>query len=970
MPSNQEVMISLRDIAHIIKRSRRTVITSAIGFGLFTAWWSLTEPVKYMATGSFSEKSATQAGMSTQFSAAMLGQLGKNDESEATTAFKSDMILAKVIKKLNMQASLNEKGVRKNDWGYLSRIPMNLKTAYYQWFHTFYPLFEDPEIDDLSITSIQYDGEFPYTDASITFEDNEIFVMRDKQDSIRGRIGDTIETKDFRFKIERNNEKSLQGKTYNITFLPLTFVVKAMAGNVTAKVSPDDKSLVNISFTSPNRKKSAEVVNAMMDGYSEFLKEQQKVVATAQLAYLHERQSEMNEIVRSMMKEHATKISSDLLTLGFPNAQAAMDFLSSSQAQQQQRALMINLEKMMLRKAREAGYSHYDNITPHGDPGTINAILREIRELNKQRDNIELTLEQKGHNQDLTSFHVFLSELETLKKNSDSAKDLLAELDKDQLPSSNNTLVSNSKYLVSNWMDQLRQADEAAKNADQPGMLVKKQIRDTVKQQFSHYLSQMIRLFDMHADIIQQRMTQQQNPKMEYEGIELGAAREIYMNQSKQIQELEAQTLQHHFIIENIQQPDFEVGSLSGFLQDSVSQQMIQQVSQLSLQITDYHNRSEKEKERLREEINVKKGFLVAHLKQASQLLLLRQKLLKEKMRTLQETTLALIQQQISLLEKHLGDYIDSRLIDLDNESQVIAQHQRDLNEKMASLPIKWSDEQMIHQQMDLNRNVAGEVSRLIETKNLASNLELNRSAPMDVAYPPIKPVSPRLPLFIMIGLFMGTFLSVSALLCKTLFRGVPISKENLLLSGYHCSGILSRRNKTRLLDSDLETLRAIVAFLPRAKECQTLLIAENDTAHYSKTLISLLARQGLRILYLDLTFNGANEENGLLQYLEGTIKTPNITQQSDYQEISAGGASRFGAEKIAHKRFQELLNSYKTQYDWIIASTTAPALSAETKELRRQFDYAILTIDGETQVDLPPQDECKNVSFVMTEIL
>lgn len=970
MPSNKEVMISLRDIAHILKRSRKTVIASTLGFAAFTALWTLTEPVKYMATASYKEKTATPAGMSAQFSAAMLGHFGKPDESEAATAFKSEMLIARVIKKLNLQASISDRSKYNHELVYLSRIGKNLKNAYYQWVHTFYPLFSDPEPEDVKLTSIHYAGEFPYQGISIVFEDDDTFVMRDGLDSIRGRIGDSIGTKDYRFKIERNNPTQLKGRTFDITILPMTFVVKAMVGQVTAKVSLEDKNLINLTFTDLNRKRSAEFLNAMMESYNDFLKDQQKTVANAQLAYLHERQGEMNQIVRDMMKDHATKISTDLLSLGFPNAQAAMDFLSNSQAQQQQRALMINLEKMMLTKAKDSGYSHYDNITPHGDPGTINAILKEIRELNKQRDNIELTLEQRGQNQDLTSFHVFIEELEALKRNSDSAKDLLAELDKGQLPSQNNILANNSKYLVSHWMDQLRQADDAAKHADNLGLQAKQQTRDTVKQQFSHYLNQMIRIFDMHSDILQQRMAQQQNPRMEYEGIELGAAREIYLSQSKQIQELEAQTLQHHFIIENIQRPDFEVGSLSGFLQDSVSQQMIQQVSQLSLQLNDYHNRSEKEKERLREEILVKKGFLVSHLKQSSQLLLLRQKLLKEKMRSLQETTVALIQQQISLLEKHLADYIDSRLIDLDNESEVIAQHQRDLNEKMATLPIKWSDEHMIRQQMDLNQSVAGEVSRLIETKNLVSNLELNRSSPMDTAFAPIKPISPRLPLFILIGLFMGTFLSVSFLMCKALFRGVPISKENLLLSGYHCSGILRRQNKNRLLDCDLETLRAITAFMPRSSQCHTLLIAENEAVQYSKVLISLLARQGLRVLYLDLTFTKANEKEGLLQYLEGTISTPKVITHHDHSEILSGGISRFGSEKIAHKRFQELLTHYKPHYDWIIASTMAPPLSAETNELRRQFDYTVLTIDGETQQDLPPADECSKVTFVMVEIL
>lgn len=968
MPSNQEVVISLKDIINIIKRGKKTMITSAVGFSLFTTWWTLTEPVKYMAMGTFSEKSSTQAGMSTQFSAALLGQIGRSEGSEASSAFKSDLILSNVAKKLNLQANLSEKGKKKPSSGSASNIPKNLKTAYYQWNHSSAPIFQDPDENDIAITSISYDNEIPYYGITLVFEDDQTFVLKDKNDRIRAHVGDSIATKNYQFKVERNSDKPLKGRTFFVSLNSLNQVSKNLSGGLVAKPSLDDKNLITISYICCNRLFSADVVNGVMDAYSDFLEEQHKSIANAQLAYLSKRQGEMNQIVRDMMRDHATKISSDLLTLGFPNAQSAMDFLSTSQAQQQQRALMIDLERMMLQKARDEGYSHFDNMTPHGDPGTINTILREIRELNKQKDNIQLTLQQKGLAQDLSSFHLFIEELDALKKNSEAAKDLLTTLEKGEFPTKPNSLSQNSKFLVGHWLDQLQQADDAVINADYPSLIAKNQIRETINNQFTHYLNQLIRLFDVHADIVRERMSLQQNPNIEYEGIELAAARELYLSQSKQIQELEAQTLQHHFIIENIQRPDFEVGSLSSFLPDGVSQQMIQQISQLSLQLTDYHNRSEKEKERLREEIGVKKGFLASHLKHSAQLLVLRQKLLKEKMRSLQETTLALIQQQISLLDKHLADYIDSRLIDLDKEYEVIVQHQRDLNKKMADLPIKWSDEQMIKQQMDLNKNVAGEVSRLIETKNLASNLELNRSGPMDRAFPPLKPISPRLPLFILIGLFMGTLVSVSFLLCRALIRGVPISKENLLLSGYNFSGTFSKRslNTTPLLDSDLETLRAIISFLPRSAKCQTLLITEHLNSKYSGSLATLLSRQGFRVLFLDLAFDKQNESEGLLQYLEGKIAAPKIKDLGNYSEISAGGASRYGTEMVAHKRFKELLNLYHNQYDWVIASTVASPFSAEVKELRRHFDFAVLAVSDETQQQLPPADECLNVTFVI----
>lgn len=967
MPSNQEVVISLSDIVNILKRNRKKILTSALVLGTFAAGWTLTEPVKYTAASTFSEKSAAHSGITTQFNA-LLGQFGK-EESEAASAFKSERILSDVVKRLNLQANILEKNKRLDSDSYLSRIYRNLISSYYQFVPTFYPVFADPASSDIALTSISYEQETPYGGINISFEDEEIFILKDKRNRIRGRLGDIIATPNYSFKVEKQGNGKLKGRTFLISLSSLNISAKRLLAGVTAKASVEDKSLINLTYTCCNRKESARVANEIMHAYNDFLKSRQKSIANSQVQYLQERQSGMLQLVRSMMQEHATKISTDLLAFGFPTAQSAMDFLASSQAQQQQRIMLIDLEKMMLQKAKDTGYSHYDNITPHGDPGIINAILREIRELNKQHDNIQLTLQENNTSRDLSSFYVFMNELNSIKKDSDSARELIAELDRGEIPSDQNTLVKNSKFLAAQWLQQLKDADEAAKYADYSSMTEKNQNREYIRQQFSHYLNQMVRLFDVHADIVQERMVRQQNPHVEYQGIELGAARELYMAQSKQIQDLEAHALQHHFIIENIQKPDFEVGSLCNLLSDGVSQQMIQQISQLSLQVTDYHNRSGKEMERLKEEINVKKGFLTSHLKQASQLLVLKQKLLREKMHALQETTLALIQQQISLLEKQLADHIDNRIIDLDNEYDVITMHQRDLNKKMATLPIKWSEEEVIKQQMDLNKNVAGEISRLIETKNLATNLEVNRSAPMDIAVAPLKPKSPRLPLFIILGLFMGAFFSITALLCRTLLHGVPISKENLLLSGYNFAGSVSRKNgqfhEKPLLDSDLETLRSIVSFLPRKNTCQTALITENTDVQISNAVASLLTQRGFKVLVLDLAFDKPTTPTGLLAYLEGKIDAPIIDKENGYSVIAAGGSSRYTAEKIAHKRFQDLLTQLKPNYDWIIAHTNARALSSEVKELRYHFDFAILTISDETQLELPPVEECSNVIFV-----
>ncbi|MBA3815385.1 MAG: hypothetical protein H0X29_02490 [Parachlamydiaceae bacterium] len=454
-------------------------------------------------------------------------------------------------------------------------------------------------------------------------------------------------------------------------------------------------------------------------------------------------------------------------------------------------------------------------------------------------------------------------------------------------------------------------------------------------------------------------------------GIDLNTAKELYLAYSKELNALEAEEAQFHFLTNQITLPGFEISSLSSVLSDPISLEMISKASPLILALKDQDNSTQKEQERLKMGLAVQKNFFTTHLAQTIQLIQLRQQLMKEKIQTLQNAHLALILEQISILENQMADYITRRLSVLEHEKDLYDHNLVNLRAEMASLPQKWVAEQMIQQKMEINQNMIEQISKLVESKNLASNLERTQSTSVDLPIIPLHPKPPRLLLLTLMGTLAGTFLSIGWVLAKSIGKGVKASTDNLRLAGQHVSGTLSLQKAfsnapstaSNLLDSDLDTLRRIISFITSSDSISnirdnenTLLLLCNSGPKYGEMLAELMSKMGFKTLILDLCFTAQNDEMhepGLLQYFnENPIKL-HIQHKASYDIIFGGGITRFANEVYASERFKKIIYDLKSDYDWIIAINCASPLSAEAETLLKQFSKAIITINDESLQEL-----------------
>ncbi|MBN9378590.1 MAG: hypothetical protein BGO14_08850 [Chlamydiales bacterium 38-26] len=975
----EESVITISDLFHIFKTHRTAILFTSLFCCLIFAGFALSRPVLYNIVGTFKDKGKSNAGLSTL---SMLLNTGPNQvEGEALATIKSRKFMEKLIYRRGLQGFLVKMEPRFDLFGF---IPENLLVEYAHFMMIKHPVLPDHP-PTIWLQDVAYNDEISKS-FTLHFLNEEVFDLFDQNNKKMGQyeLGRKIMGEDYAFTVMRKSSENLAGSNWYLELMPLPRVSENLLGILTVQADQSDRNLLHIKLLHPNRHVGTEILNSMMLIYQEHIREEQKRISKEQIAYLEKRQSEMGEKLRKMMTDHARNMAADISTSGFFNSLKAIEFHSNSQIIYQQKLHDIELAIRRLTKAQNEDYAFYD---VHGDPGVINHILSEIRNLKQQSDSLDLALKNAyadDYNSFQETFTQQLQDLERVKQCCQEANQLLTNLDRGEKLPSIETLVEHPQFAVKAWLEKLlviqNNLDNSFQDADKQHRLSELQI---AKENFKAYLKNLLHILDVQEKVIEERLAFQQSPQKEFHGIDLNTSKELYINYNRMLNEVQAALRQLDFVVDQLHNPEFEITSMSIIQSDFVTNEMISKASQIVQSIKDQNNRSSKEIERLKEQLDVQKEFLKQHLQQAITLQKLKEQLIKEKIISLQSVTLGLLRQQISILDRHLQDYIVMRLKDLKQETILIEQHREEQREEMKDLPTKWMEERLIDQQLVINQKMVEEITSLVESKNLSSNLEILQSYPQDFAVPPLHPKSPRSILYAAFGAFTGAFLALTFFVVKSALFGIRVSPSNLKANHLHYSGELTDRahisSREDLRDLDLDTLRRLTAYVtsnPKVTRGQSLLLLNGAGIDYSKALADLLAKRDLKVLLLPIVFklSDKNIGEGLIDYLEKRIDEPKIVSEGMYDCIYEGGASRFVTELVASSRFKNLLNKLQDQYDWIVVVSDVMPASGQAEALLKIFDHTVVNLTHENISDLKfymsykeNTEAFKKVSFVFT---
>lgn len=972
-----EFLLTFTDLVQIIKKNKNKIYKSAIFFAVLAVCYGLTKPVEYEAEGTFKEKGKSQSGLGNSLSATFF-MISDGFESNAATIMRSRKLMEDLIKEQGLQ------GVIVKDSYTFPFIPFNtiknnLLIEYATFKNLQAPILNDPKID-FYLKEITYHQEVPMgLQMKVLSEDKFAIYNAESKQFEEGFFNHPYSKNGYSFIIKQNHSTPIVKGEYTILLLPLKQTAQSLTKRFIIELDRNDKSLLKITYKHSNRQQAADNINTLMALYQKHIQCEHENVCETQVNYLSKKQKEIGKLLENMLQEHANNLSSDLSSTGFASSEKAMDFLANTQHQLKQKLFVTNLEIQRLQKEKNQEFIDNDIFSSLNNFDVVNKLSTEKRHLKQQADALNLVLRNipTSSREFKESFITQLQDLENLKHSLKDSQLAMASLNKNEVPEAYPRLTDNSQYIYKDWHERLAKAKNNLDNAPSDNECLADW--ELCKNGFSSYLSQLNHYLNVYQKNIEERLVNQQAPLKEFQGINLNIAKELYVAYNRDLSSLESTGMQYEFIVNQLNDPDFEISPLSTILTDPLSLELISKTSNLILALKDQDNRSSKEQERLTADLAILKGSLKTHVQQSISLLALRQQFLKEKILHLQSINFSLIQEQISILDNQIKEYISSTLENLKQEKKLIESNLAELRFEMSSFPQKWAAEQQINQQMDINKSLVEEISKLVESKNISNNLEKLQSAPVDAAFPPIHPKSPRLILLAIIGAIAGSFLSFIWILGWSVINGVQTSSANLIASGQYVCGPFSRKyqntlDKDPLLDKDLNTLRRLIAFMESSKDQKnTLLLLEGKGPDYSPSLAELLAFKGKKILIIDLYFGPSQDANssGILQYLEEKTTQPAISKFASYDKIETGGISRYANELIGSQRFKDLLSSLTKQYDWILISSSASPMSAEAENLMDIFPLTAVSITDESIQDIKKcihyaDDKKSKIAFIL----
>jgi hypothetical protein len=930
-PDPDEMIFSLGDLSWLIRKKKQTILRAALIFSIIALVYAFWKPSFYKAEATFKESAEQRepTGLLKDFFANMAVSSGA---PQADALMKSSQVLKPLIFHLGLQAQVVEKGVFLRRWNRLSDTICSELGL---------PL---SDLDSFRFSDVTFEGEKPLN-LRLRFFDRERFEIEQNQDKFQGRVGEKMELKSFFFTIARAPKNVKTGFEYKLSISPWSDIAKRLRKNLQIISLKTNRAIYELSILERDRFLGAEILNELMKEYQRYLKRDHDQIAQMQLAYLEERQDLLFDKLGRAYDEHVCFLQRNVGDKGFIHAAQESAALSKQYRGLFSQSFSADLEMDQLSPSSE-NPSHVlvGTQTPAGQ--TIHSLRHTVLALEGQRDLLASSLyfHPSGSGRSVSEESLFLrDELQNVRLDLQTARSALDEIEsKNRIPL-HLELLNDPDHVVQSW------AGEINKQGDEP-------------KDFVVYLRNLVRLFSVREKILMERQFHPQNESCELNGIDLSTAQQLLIQSSQNLDGSKASIQHYCHLLSRIDDPSFEVSSLSAVLKDPVSQRYLSQATDLHFQMEDESHHSEKEVNRSKSESALQRKVLKEHLKQMIVVEQLNSSIYQDKIASLQQISLDCINRQISVNNEQIASLVRQRKESLIREKQILANKMQDLRSKMNELPTKWRAESLLKLKTELGIKIMQSVVQMVESKTIGQNLHHVESKPLDLAVVPFFPQKPYLFLIFLAGGGLGLIGGFLWVFLKTLYRGFPLSSDTLQALRYPYAGSISfyadGPNIDHLPDNDLESLRKLMIKIDAAPHSKLVGLFAGQGPDYAHSLAHLIAQSGRKVLLLRCDFSTKFSDAdipGLQQVINGLDSSIPIRRFNDYDLLPSGGYSRFGVELIRSAVFDELLKRLMPLYDHILLFNRSPLHSAECAALLAINQTAAVTIFEESIELLTP---------------
>lgn len=293
------------------------------------------------------------------------------------------------------------------------------------------------------------------------------------------------------------------------------------------------------------------------------------------------------------------------------------------------------------------------------------------------------------------------------------------------------------------------------------------------------------------------------------------------------------------------------------------------------------------------------------------------------------------------------------------------------ISERVSEMPATQQEVLRLSRDVESGRAVYMMLLNRQQELNIAKSSAIGNVRIIDNAVTEPKPVKPRKLLIILIGTFIGIFVSATLVLMRTLLRrgiespeqleelgisvysSVPVSewvsKKNTLgnRSGFERHdkhSFLSIDNPTDLAIEAIRSLRTSLHFAMLEAKNNVLMISgaspDAGKTFISSNLAAIIAQSGKKVLFIDTdmrkgyahTIFNLNNNNGLADVISGLSTIENAietVESAGFDFISRGKVRPNPSELLMNERFDALIEDVSKRYDIVILDT--PPIMAVT---------------------------------------
>ncbi len=898
-------LCSVQDVIELFHRKRKILFRLGCIGALFALILLCAKEPAYLIEASFKEQSDVSGGDGRDLVKQLFSGSAPSSASQTQPLMMSRAVLRCVVEKLGLQAE-----VKRGSLGILGiRRMANLIRAERRR-----PL---DHFEPFRFRNLCYEGE-KTVELTFFFTDREHFdVFEGKNKLASGTLGASVAFSNCQLTLQEVPKTLKPRQHYIVRVHPWLDVVQSLRKKIRILPQKLNASMYDLTYLSPDREGGALLLNTLMMELQNYLRQDHRVFAEQQLAYLAKRQKELFSQFEDELKIQASYLSHHLAERGCLNLSQELQVFLSSHLQMREKMLALDFELRQVEEGR---------ILEQRSPlyARLESMHAELSEWQKQKDFLEVSLSSSPFSKRSDEASHYLEELRGEKRK--------AQLGLEQLQGK----IFDPDALVLAWAQNIQE--------ENPEL-----------QEVQDSLAHWIKILSMREKIATERLLRSGLAPQAGEGMDWETSRSLYKDSLCRLDESKLQLHAVEQALQQLQLEEGELGCLALSLKDPISQQFIASADSVYRQLKEDKYCSAKEALRWKEDLALQRRLFKEHLEQTAQVEKMHSAVLREKLDMLQQIGLDCLQGHISVLEEGIQAEMAKRRVELLQEKELLEKQMADLRSQLAALPEKWYDEQLFDLQSKAHQMIMEAIVQLVETKTISHHLHQIGSKPIDPAVSSFLPIFPYASLTICLGAFLFSGCYFFANLLKEAASGFSMNGDKLRRLGLPFSGLLSSSCDGALVEhlfgSDRETLRNVCLFADASPESQVVGLLGGKGPDFSFPLAELMARLRKKVCVVRADFSKPFQENdlpGLLQVLEGEITEIPLRSYQGFDYLSSGGYSPFGTEWLQSPSFLSLLDQLKGSYDFIFIYLCSPLEFSESKAVLKICDKIAVFLQGE----------------------